>query len=154
MADGRGITGGEAAILGQVYGTRIPYAQVRVFPHRWSWPFPTDRSMAPNGNIYFPGKEYVPDFSAGGVDLAHRSTFVHEAAHLYQWYVLHRIVWLRGAFDREYEYAIERGKAWTAYGVEQMAMIAEDYYRLKNGGQPLNKIKYPLAAYAELMPAR
>ena len=155
MADGRAITNGETAMLRAVYGSRLPYSKVTVYPHRWSWPFPTDRAMAPNGNIYMPGNEYAADFSNPKVDLLLRSTFVHESAHLYQWYVLGRTVWLRGMFDREYEYTLVAGKKWEDYGVEQSAMIAQDWWRLMQGALPLNKnVKYPLAAFAKLMPLR
>lgn len=82
MAD-RNLTPGEIAMLREVYGGRIPYSRVKVHPHRLTWPFPNDRAMAPNGELYFPGGEYVADFSAPGVDLAHKSTLIHEGAHLY-----------------------------------------------------------------------
>lgn len=152
--DGRAMTAGEVAMLREVYGPRLPYAKVRVHARRWSWPFPKDRAMAPDGEMYFPGDGYAADFSAPSVDLARRSTFVHEAAHLYQWYVLRQIVWLRGPFSRTYDYELKPGKAWTDYGLEQMAMIAQDWWLLRHGGRPLNRTPYPLAAYAGLMPVR
>lgn len=148
------MTGGEIAMLRQIYGNRIPYASIKVVPHRWMWPFPNDRSMAPNGTMYLPGDDYRPDFASPSVDLYHKSTFVHETTHLYQWYVLGQTVWLRGPFDRNYDYVLVPGKKWTDYGLEQMAMIAQDYFLLKNGGRPLNKTRYPLSAYAGLMPVK
>ena len=154
MADGRAITAGETIMLRAVYGSRLPYAKVKVYPHRLMWPFPTDRAMAPNGNIYMPGNEYATDFSDPKVDLLLRSTFVHEAAHLYQWYVLGRTVWLRGAFDRTYDYVLTPGKKWEDYGVEQSAMIAQDWWLLKHGGKVKNATVYKLADYSGLMPLK
>ena len=87
-------------MLREVYGDRIPYAKIKLYPHRWAWPFPNDRAMSPNGEMYFPGAEYAPDFSSPRENLAKRSVFIHEGAHIYQWYVLHQTVWVRGPFDR------------------------------------------------------
>ncbi len=152
--EGRPLTSGEVAMLRAVYGNRIPYAEVRVVPHRWTWPFHNDRSMAPNGIMYMPGDDYRSDFASPSVNISHRSTFVHEATHLYQWYVLNQIVWLIGPFDRRYEYTLVPGKRWTDYGLEQMAMIAQDYFLLSHGARRTNGPRYPLSAYAGLLPAK
>lgn len=103
MSDGRALTQGEVQLLRSIFRERITYAQVRIFDRRWTWPFPNDRAMAPNGNAYFPGDEYAPDFSLPSVPLGKRATFVHEATHLYQWYGLNWPVWARGPFERNYE---------------------------------------------------
>ncbi len=66
--------------------------------------------------------------------------------------MLNQKVWLRGPFDRTYDYQLTPGKKWTDYGLEQMAMIAQDWWLLSRGGPPQNPIAYPLAAYAALMP--
>lgn len=147
----RSLTSGEIAILRSVYGERITYPEVKVSEHRWFWPLANDRAMAPNGKIYFPGQTYAADFAAAGVSLYKRSVFVHEGAHLYQWYGLGRTVWLRGPFDRDYDYELVPGKEYADYGLEQMGSIAQDYYTLRSGGR-LASIKYPLSAYASLLP--
>ena len=154
MTDGRHVTSGEVAMLQAVYGTRIPYSVVMIYPRRWMWPFPQDRSMAPNGNVYMPGTEYANDYSNPAVDLYRRSTFVHEFAHIYQWYVIGETVWLRGPFNRTYDYVLLPGKKWSDYGLEQMAMIAQDWWLLKHGGRTLNPTQYPVSAYANLMPVK
>ena len=151
--DRRPLTPGEIAMLRSVYGTRIPYEKVKVSPHRWTWPFPQDRSMAPNGNMYFPGKEYVPDFSDPKVDMVRRSVFVHEGTHIFQWYVLQQTVWARGPFSRTYDYTLVPKKPWTSYGLEQMAMIAQDYWLKKHGGPTQNPAQYPMALYDAILPA-
>lgn len=152
--DHRPLTEGEMDMLRSVYGVRIPLNKVKVEPHRWMWPFPQNRSMAPNGNMYFPGAEYVDDFSDSSVDIVQRSVFVHEGTHIYQWYVLHQIVWLRGPFQRTYEYNLVPGKAWQKYGLEQMGMIAQDYWLKMNGALTQNRAKYPLALYQAILPAQ
>ncbi|MGI4878665.1 MAG: hypothetical protein ACRYG4_14390 [Janthinobacterium lividum] len=152
MADEmRKLTPGEIVILRSVYGERITYPEVRVSQHRWFWPLPDDRAMAPNGNIYFPGQTYAADFAAVGASLYNRSVFVHEGAHLYQWYGLGRSVWLRGSFDRDYGYELVPGKRYEDYGLEQMGSIAQDYFTLRSGVRSAT-LKYPLSAYAELLP--
>ena len=109
-ADGRQLTTGERAMLSSVYGRGIPYAKVTVFPRRWMWPFPNNRSMAPNGNMYMPGADYAADFAAPSVSLYHKGVFIHEGAHLYQWYVLGWTVWTRGPFARNYDYRLVPGQ--------------------------------------------
>lgn len=154
--DGRPLTTGEQFMLSGVYGHKIPHARVLVFPRRWMWPFPNDRSMAPNGNMYMPGKDYATDFSAASVSLYHKGVFIHEGAHLYQWYVLGWIVWARGPFARNYGYKLIPGQAYNEYGLEQMGMIAEHYYVLKHGGYPagLPDKTYTAESYATLVPVR
>ncbi len=152
MADAnRNLTGGEITLLRSIFRDKIDYAKVRIHSERWTWPFPQDRAMAPNGDAYFPGDEYAPDFSLATVSLSKRATFVHEAAHLYQWYGLRRTVWLRGAFDRNYNYTLVPGKRYEDYGLEQMGSIAQDYYTLREGGR---HPRYTLADYADLLPVR
>ena len=107
--------------------------------------------MAPNGEAYFPGSEYAADFSSAATPLARRATFVHEAAHLYRWYGLHRTVWLRGPFARDYDYTLQPDKACQDYGLEQMGSIAEDYYIVREGGR---NVRYGLADYASLLPVK
>ncbi len=154
--DGRPLTAGERMMLSSVYGHRIPYAKVTVFARRWMWPFPNNRSMAPNGNMYMPGNDYADDFSKRGVSLYHRGVFIHEGAHLYQWYVLGWKVWAIGPFARNYDYKLIPGQAYDKYGLEQMGMIAEHYYVLRHGGHPADipDRSYTAESYAALLPVR
>lgn len=139
-------------MLRGLFGDGIDYPRVRIHPHRWWFVFPGDRPMAPNGHGYFPGSTYAADFADPAVPLRQRAVFVHEGTHLYQWYGLDQWVWLRGPFQRRYGYRLEPGKPFTAYGLEQMGMIAQHYFTLANGGRiPL---PYTLADYAPLLPLR
>lgn len=149
MADAnRRLTLGETQILQSVFGNWIEYPRVRIHSERWAPVFPNDRAMAPNGEIYFPGAEYAADFAFA--PLAKRATFVHEGTHLYQWYGLRQTVWLRGPFQRNYNYALVPGRRFQDYGLEQMGMIAQHYYVLREGGRiPL---PYTLADYQALLP--
>lgn len=156
IPDGRSLTPGEVAMLRDVFGPRISYASVRVHPHPWFWPLPRDRSMSPNGSMYLSPRIYAPDLSAPTVPLYAKGVFVHEATHLYQWYVLGWPLWIAAPFDREYDYKLIAGKPFDKYGIEQMGMIAEHYYVLKHGGRPsdLPDKAYTAASYAALLPVR
>lgn len=152
MADAnRPMTAGEIALLRTIFADKIDYSKARVHSERWMWPFPQDRAMAPNGDAYFPGNEYSPDFSLSSTPLLKRATFVHEATHLYQWYGLARTVWARGPFARNYNYTLIPGKRFEDYGLEQMGMIAQHYYTLREGGHIRNHI---LSDYTNLLPVR
>lgn len=146
------LTPGEVLLLQSVYANRIAYGQVRIHSERWMPVFPNDRAMAPNGHVYFPGDEYAPDFSLPTTPLRKRATFIHEGAHLYQWYGLGQTVWLRGPFDRNYRYTLIPGKAYETYGLEQMGSIAQDYYTLREGGRIAEP--YGLTDYAPLLPVK
>lgn len=149
MADAnRPLTSGERTLLQSVFSNWIDYDRVRIHSERWAPVFPNDRAMAPNGQVYFPGAEYAPDFSVAS--FAKRATFVHEGTHLYQWYGLNQTVWLRGPFQRNYDYRLTPGKAFQDYGLEQMSMIAQHYYVLREGGRI--SLPYTLADYQTMLP--
>lgn len=153
---GRPLNAGEIGLLRGVYGDGIRYERVRIHPHRWFWPLPNNRSMAPNGHMYLPGADYAEDFAAPDVPLWHRGLFVHEGAHLFQHYGLGWTVWLRGPFDRNYGYRLEPGRPYRRYGLEQMAMIAQHWFLLSHGAHPrdLPDPTYTAAHYADLLPVR
>lgn len=153
MADAnRQLSAGEIAMLRSVYASRIRFDEVRVHSERWMFVFPGDRAMAPNGHIYFPGDTYAPDFSAASVPLAKKVIFIHEGAHLYQWYGLGWTVWARGPFDRDYEYELTPGKRFEEYGLEEMGMVAQHYFTLREGGRIA--LPYTLAEYQAILPVK
>lgn len=143
-------------MLTSVYGSAMPFARIRVHHGRWAWPFPNDRAMAPNGHIYMPGQNYAADYATPGVDINRKATFIHEGAHLYQWYVLGWNVWARGPFSRNYGYKIVPNMTYQQYGLEQMGMIAQHYFLLRSGVRPsdLPDPNYTLESYSALLPVR
>jgi hypothetical protein len=143
------LTTGETNMLKAVFGSGITYGSVRVHNFKWAFFQPDDTAMTPNGEVYFPEKHYVADFSSQG--LSKRTWFVHEGAHLYQHYGLKWNVTLRGAFDRNYNYKLDPKKTKLSdYGLEEMGDIAGDYYTLKNGGSIQRP--YKLSDYSKLLP--
>ena len=145
----RVLTGGETAMLSRVFGKGIAYASVRVHNFKRFFFQPDNTAMTPNGEIYFPEKHYLADFSAA--PLSKRAWFVHEGAHLYQHYGLGWNVYVRGATDRNYSYTLDATKTKLSdYGLEQMGDIAQDYYTLTQGGAI--SLPYTLANYAALLP--
>jgi hypothetical protein len=150
MAGGRGLTGGEQAMLQSVFASHIDYPSVQVYGRKWQFFQPDDTAMTPNGNIYFPPGHYLADYSLSSVPLGTRAWFVHEGAHLYQFYGLKWNVIARGMFSRDYSYELVKGKKLQEYGLEQMGSIAADYYVLVNHGTI--KKKDALADYASALP--
>jgi len=150
---GRRLTQGELAEIQWMFGVVPGIERARIFPYNFWWPYPNDRAMTPNGNIFFPSQDFRDDFSLGNVPIALRALFMHEATHLYQWYALHMWVWVRGPFERNYNYVLEKGKPLRAYGLEQMGQIVQDYYRLRHG-VPVRGISYGLADYADAVPVK
>lgn len=144
----RELTAGEIALLKSVFANTIEYSRVRVHNYKAYFFQPDDAAMTPDGEIYFPVKHYQEDFSTAS--LSDRAWFVHEGAHLYQFYFLKWNIKLRGITDRKYDYTLETRKKFQDYGLEQQGDIARDYYILSMGGR-ISK-KYNLSDYATILP--
>ena len=150
---GRTLTRGELAMIRWMFGAIPNIERTRVYPLNFWWPYPNDRAMTPNDNIFFPHQDFRDDFSLLSVDAGLRALFMHEATHLYQHYVLGMWLMLRGPFDRNYDYQLERDKPLRAYGIEQMGQIVEDFYLKRHGRRVLGRTS-PLDAYADAVPVR
>src|SRR5581483_11280174 len=125
----RGLTSGEETLLRSIYGSGITYSSVKIHDEKWMMFQPDDTAMTPNGEMYWPPAHYESDFSTAS--LSKRAWFVHEGAHLYQYYGLHWSVKLPGIYDRNYDYHLDPSKHRHAeYGLEEMGDIGSDYYTL------------------------
>jgi hypothetical protein len=144
----RALTPGEVSMLRSVFSRTITYQKVKVHNYKAYFFQPNDTAMTPDGEIYFPPNYYKADFSATG--LSDRAWFVHEGAHLYQYYFLHWSVKLRGIVDRNYNYTLDPKKKFKDYGLEEQGDIAEDFYTLKQGGRISRP--YTLSNYATILP--
>lgn len=153
FAEGRKLTAGELREIQWMFGPMPGIERARVLSRNFWWPFPNDRAMVPYGSIYFPHQEFREDFFQPGVSMDSRSLFMHEATHLYQWYVLKTWVWVVGPLDRNYDYVLEPGRPLREYGLEQMGNIVRDYFLLRQGYR-LPTMRYRLPAYADVLPVR
>ena len=135
-----------------VFGSAINYDIVRVYRHQYPLLFglqPDNTLVAPDGSIYADedGNVYAEDYSATGFSL--QATFIHEMTHVWQ----HQQginVGFRGIFERRYDYAIEEGKRFEDYLIEQQASIVKDYFRLLQGRTLEGK--RPIEVYRKLLP--
>jgi hypothetical protein len=144
----RALTAGEIALLKSVYASTITYASVRIHNYKAYFFQPDDTAMTPDGEIYFPEKHCKADFSTS--TRSDRAWFVHEGAHLYQFYSLKWNIKVRGIVDRNYDYKLVPGKKFQDYGLEEQGDIAQDYYTPKDCGtigRPYN-----LSDYATILP--
>lgn len=149
MADiTRGLTAGEIAMLSSVFGSTIPYAKVKVHNYKAYFFQPDDTAMTPDGEVYFPPAHFQADFSTASP--SDQAWFVHEGAHLYQYYSLKWTIKVRGIVDRNYDYTLDPAKKFQDYGLEQQGDIARDFYKLKNG-VAISK-PYKLSDYATILP--
>lgn len=144
----RGLTTGEIAMLSSVFGSTIPYEKVKVHNYKAYFFQPDDTAMTPDGEVYFPPAHYQADFSSASI--SDQAWFVHEGAHLYQYYSLKWTIKVRGIVDRNYDYTLDPTKKFQDYGLEQQGDIARDYYKLKNG-TAISK-PYKLSDYATILP--
>lgn len=152
-AVGRRLTLGELRMVQTMFGTTKGFGQARVVARNMWWPYPNDRAITPNGNIFFPHQAYRDDYSVATLPLPLRALFMHEATHIYQFYVLKIVVFAVGPFDRNYTYELVEGQALKDYGLEQMGQIVQDFYTISNGGKVEGK-RYRPADYAAAVPIR
>jgi hypothetical protein len=124
--DSRQLTAGEVELAHSVFGDAIDYARVRIFRRKYFPLQPRNRTMAPNGNIYFHPRSlaYRDDFSTAGTCL--KALFIHEMTHVWQHQGGTNV--RRAIFNRRYRYKLVRGKSFRRYGLEQQCEIVRDYF--------------------------
>lgn len=147
----RGLTTGEITLAREVFGDDIQYDQVKLFRQKAYFFQSPDTTMAPDGNIYFhpDATHYRDDFSTAEIYL--QAHFIHEMTHVLQ--SQSGIDVRTAAFNRTYNYVLEPGKPFSAYGLEQQGNITRDYFYLKNGYTP-PKNPGTLSQYEALKPFR
>ncbi|HEX5182537.1 MAG TPA: vgr related protein [Allosphingosinicella sp.] len=150
MREARGLTEGEIALAGSIFGDAIDHSKVRIVSGRW-WPFqPRNIVMAPDGNIYFPpdGAIRSMDFAAESLPL--QGFLIHELTHVWQaqkagrWY----LPLMRHPFCR-YRYRLVAGRPFRRYGIEQQAEIVRHAFLLRRGAELPGR---RLEAYEALLP--
>ena len=117
-----------------VFGDAIDVARVRLAEGKW-WPFQPRRSaMAPMGKIYFhpDGGGWSDDFARE--PLSRQGFFIHEMTHVWQTHAGGRfyLPLMRHPFCR-YDYRLEPGKPFAAYGIEQQAEIVRHRFLANRG---------------------
>jgi len=149
----RALTTGEVALVRSVFGEALDPEPVRIRRRKW-FPFqPQGIVMAPCGHIHFhpASPSYRDDFAFAPLGL--QGLFVHEMVHVWQtqqrgrfYLPLHRHPFCR------YDYELEPGKPFAAYGIEQQAEIVRHAFLLRNGVD-LPEAP-PLDLLAEVLPFR
>lgn len=145
VVPGRGLTEGETELLQEIFADSVDYDKVKIHSSKLS------EVMAVKGfdvftignTIFYPEEYYHEDFSKAGM----RSTFVHEAAHVWQHQncqtdnVIHAMFnTLRAAMgwspEENYEYDLSKGRDLTDYHAEHQASIISDYDQVRRGRYP------------------
>ena len=134
MRGARPLTTGEIALARSVFGDAIDYSKVKMVKRRW-WPLqPRSAAMAPTGNIHFHphGDLWSDDFAAE--PLHRQGLFIHELTHVWQAQTRGRfyLPLMRHPFCR-YRYAIDEGKPFGRYGLEQQEEIVRHSFLAQHG---------------------
>src|SRR5512141_1418720 len=134
MHRARPLTTGEIALARALFGDAIDYSKVKLVRRKW-WPFqPSTYVMAPTGNIHFhpDGDLWSEDFAAE--PLHRQGMFIHEMTHVWQAQTRGRfyLPLMRHPFCR-YAYALEEGKPFARYGLEQQAEIVRHIFLAHHG---------------------
>jgi len=127
----RNLTDGETAMLKKLFGTSIPYEDVKIYNRKWTRLQDDERAVAPNGNIYIPpGTWFEEDFSKA--DPENKHNFMHEMAHVWQYHragLLGVVVpGIKSALGFGYGYKLDPEKTLADYSLEGQADILADYY--------------------------
>jgi hypothetical protein len=130
----RGLTPGEIALARSVFGDSIDYSKVELVRGKW-WPLqPRNSAMAPDGNIYFhpAAGGWSDDFAAE--PLFRQGFLIHEMTHVWQAQRGGRfyLPLMRHPFCR-YRYALQPGKPFRRYGLEQQAEIVRHRFLADRG---------------------
>ena len=147
MRGARPLTSGEITLARSMFGDAIDYSTVRLVKRKW-WPFqPRTVAMAPTGNIHFHphGKLWSDDFSNEPLSL--QGFFIHELTHVWQSQTRGRfyLPLMRHPFCR-YRYALENGRRFERYGLEQQAEIVRHAFLAQRG------VKLPACPPPGLLP--
>ena len=143
----RGLSSGEMNLVRSIFGQAIDVRRVRLIEGKW-WPLQPRRSaMSPMGDIWFhpDGGGWTEDFAS--VPLSSQGYFIHEMTHVWQAQKSGRffLPLMRHPFCR-YAYALEPGKPFHRYGIEQQAEIVRHRF-LADRGAPV-----PVLPPRELLP--
>lgn len=130
----RGLTEGERSLAASIFGSAIDYDRVRVHRRAW-WPFqPRKIAMAPDGDLWLhpKGPHWCADFACAAPGA--QGLFIHEMTHVWQAQTRGRwwLPLMRHPFCR-YDYAIEPGRPFDRYGIEQQAEIVRHTFQLRHG---------------------
>jgi len=151
MSNDRSMTEGEKILAKTVYTDAIDYKKVKIFNESWTFLQPTDRAMAPNGNIYYAkgNADYSRDFSAKK-NIHKQATFIHELAHVWQHQKGVNVI-VNGIFQRDYDYLPLTSKTkFYKLGIEEQAQLIRDYFYLLNG---YHNAKWPpINIYRQVIP--
>ena len=118
----RKLTVGEIKLAQSIFSDQLQLEQIEVVAHRLVLPH---YAISPNGNVYFNPQDFCMDFAEQSI--AKQSWLIHELTHV--WQIQQGIALIRKAlFDRRYAYALQQGKQFLHYGVEQQAQMVQDYF--------------------------
>ena len=147
----RSLTKAERLLARSMFGAAIDLDPVRIHHRRW-WPFhPRKAIMAPDGGIWCHPEGGLHRDCFASASLALQALFIHEMTHVWQaqrrgrWY----LPLMRHPFCR-YRYALEPGKRFARYGIEQQAEIMSDAFLLARGVSGAGIA--PLADYWAIIP--
>ncbi len=145
----RGLTTGERAIAGMVFGDSLALDGVTIRREKFWMLHPWWVTMAPDGHIWCHpnGFDWRPDYAAE--PLGFQAHFVHEMVHVWQHQHGRNLILTRPPLAR-YRYRLAPGKDFARYGVEQQACIVADAFRLRAGHAIAGKPG--LDTYAKVIP--
>lgn len=125
----RHLNSGEIALAHSVFGDDIELDKVQL---KTAWWVLKNYAVSPNGHIYFNSADWLADFSTASI--GKQSWLIHELTHV--WQLQNGLKVIRGALiNRRYNYVLQTGKSFFAYGIEQQARMVQDYFIQRHLGR-------------------
>ena len=122
------LSSAEKQLARSIFGSALEFDDIYIIAHRLVL---KHFAISPNGNIYFNIANWSEDFTHES--LFKQSWFIHELVHVWQFQQGIKLL-RKGFFDRKYRYALQQGKSFFQYGIEQQAQMVQDYFiRLHTG---------------------
>ncbi|MFN3468654.1 MAG: vgr related protein [Novosphingobium sp.] len=141
----RPLTGGEKALVAEVFGRAVDPGPVRIRRRRWFPLQPSGTVMAPMGHIHFTPdcERYCDDFACASLEA--QGLFIHEMVHVWQTQTRGRwwLPLMRHPFCR-YRYSYEPGRPFEKYGIEQQAEIVRHWFMARRGSPLSHAPSLPL----------
>ncbi|HYF23207.1 MAG TPA: hypothetical protein VD929_07405 [Caulobacteraceae bacterium] len=149
----RGLSPAERALTVDIFGGAVNLDRVRI----WSCPTALVNRAFVAGRwfgrtwIVMPRRSALLDFGAATAPIARAALFVHEMTHVWQAQQgLNLLLAKLRAGDRADSYRYDLGAVgdWWSLNIEQQAMVVEDEFRRRRGGNVL----WPAEAYRRILP--
>ena len=142
----RPLTLGEKSLVYSIFYDQLDLDLPRIYASGWVI---KGYAISPNGHVYFNPSDYMDDFSVAS--LGKQAWLIHEMTHVWQIQQGMKVV-RRALIDRRYQYLLEQGKNFFAYGIEQQAQMVQDFFVQRSLGKDCRELEQCIPFFNQAKP--